>query len=124
MQEPDLAGNVTEGEVRQFILEGLASEYPPGEFMGYLNFVADSGFSIGGRDTSDTSGAPIQGGMAWGLLGIEALAAGIVSAATARNQLKLKPKPVSGVSTTYAPPSPTMADPTTFSAPTDNDPST
>ena len=121
MQDPQLAGNVSAGEVRQFLLEGLAADYPPGEFIGYLNFVADSGFSISrGSSSSDSGGADLQGGMAWGLLGIEALAAGIISAATARSQVK--PKPVTRVSAASAPT--TMTDSTTYAPPSDSDPST
>jgi hypothetical protein len=52
--------------------------------------VAEQGFSIGSRGSSDEE-APIRGGLAWGLLGIEALAAGVVAGATARNVLKQRP---------------------------------
>jgi hypothetical protein len=121
MQDPNVAGGVSADEVRSFILDGFAAEYPPGELIGYLNLVAESGFSIGDRNAS-SSGAPIQGGMAWGLLGIEALAAGLVAAAAARNQLK--PKAISRVSAGPALTSTTMTDPTTYSPPSDNDPST
>jgi hypothetical protein len=74
-------------DARQQVLDGLASAYPPGGFFGYLQFVAEQGFSIGSRGSSDEE-APIRGGLAWGLLGIEALAAGVVAGVTARNLLK------------------------------------
>ena len=57
-------------------------------FADYLQFVTEGGFTISGQ--SSDSNAPIQGSMAWGLLGIEALAAGFVAAATARSALKGK----------------------------------
>jgi uncharacterized membrane protein YeaQ/YmgE (transglycosylase-associated protein family) len=77
------AAGVTLDEVRAFMLEGLAQEYPPGGLFGYLQFVAESGFSIGSRGSA-TEDAPIQGGLAWGLLAVETLAAGLVAAGTAR----------------------------------------
>ncbi len=77
------ASGVSLDELRGFILAGLAEEYPPGGLVGYMQFLAEAGFSIGSRG-SDSADAPIQGPLAWGLLGIEALAAGIVAAGTAR----------------------------------------
>ena len=43
------AAGVTLDEVRAFFLDNLAQEYPPGGLFGYLQFVAESGFSIGSR---------------------------------------------------------------------------
>jgi hypothetical protein len=77
------ASGVSLAEVRQFMLDELAQQYPPGGLVGYLQILTESGFSIGSRG-SDDSDAPIKGGMAWGLLLIEALAAGGVAAYTAR----------------------------------------
>jgi len=77
------AAGVTLDEVRAFFLDGLAQEYPPGGLFGYLQFVAESGFSIGNRGSA-TDDAPIRGGLAWGLLAVEAIAAGIVASGAAR----------------------------------------
>lgn len=95
------AGDVPVELVRTFVLEDLAEAYPPGGFSGYLQFVADEGFSIGSRG-SDTSNTPIQGGLAWGLLGIEALAAGVAAAATARRSHTWSGPAVSTVTDTTA----------------------
>jgi len=71
------------GASREDLLAFLAEVYPPGGVAGYLQIVAEEGFSIGSRGSSN-SDAPIKGGLAWGLLGVEALVAGLVAGATAR----------------------------------------
>lgn len=71
---------------REILLQGLAEEYPPGGLAGYLQILAEAGFSIGSRG-SENEDAPIKGTLAYGLLGIEALAAGIVAGAAARSVL-------------------------------------
>jgi len=81
------AAGVTLDEVRAFFLDNLAQEYPPGGLFGYLQFVAESGFSIGSRG-STTDDAPIRGGLAWGLLAVEAIAAGIAASGAARGILR------------------------------------
>jgi len=86
------AAGVSLDDVREAVLADLADAYPPGGFFGYMQFVAESGFSIGSR--SSEGDAPIQGGLAWGLLAVEAIASGIAAVSTARNLLKSKPAPV------------------------------
>jgi hypothetical protein len=81
------AAGFTADEVRQLMLEEVATAYPPGGVVGYLQFVAESGFSVGSRG-SETSEPMLQGGLAWGLLAVEALAAGLVAAGTARGILR------------------------------------
>jgi hypothetical protein len=58
-----------------------------GDFMG---FIAESGFSIGGESSATSADAPIQGGLAWALLGVELLAAGVAAGLTARSMLREK----------------------------------
>jgi hypothetical protein len=80
------ASGVSPDQVRQLMLEALSNQYPPGGYVGYLRVVTESGFSIGRRGTGNAdSDAPIKGGLAWGLLAAEALAAAIVAGFTARS---------------------------------------
>ena len=82
------------GESRETILRQLARVYPPGGYLGYLQLVADAGFSLTGRGSSSSSSdsPDMQGSLAWGLLGAEALAAGLTAAFTARGALTNKKK--------------------------------
>ena len=77
------------GLTRQQVLDRVS-------FNDYLQFVADSGFSIGSRDSSSSSDAPIQGGAAYGLLGVELLAAGLAAGFTARSTITNNKKNTTG----------------------------
>jgi hypothetical protein len=84
------------GSNREAVLRQLARSYPPGGYFGYLQIVAESGFSLTGRGSSSSSSdtPDMQGSLAWGLLGVEALAAGLTAAFTARGALANKQKPI------------------------------
>lgn len=84
---------------RDLLMSGLAEEYPPGGVIGYLQIVAEGGFSIGSRGSSN-SDAPIKGGLAWGLLALEALAAGIAAGVTAHNAITKSTAPAAPVAPT------------------------
>jgi hypothetical protein len=84
------------GSNREAVLNQLARAYPPGGYFGYLQIVAEVGFSLTGRGSSSSSSSSdspdMQGSLAWGLLGVEALAAGLTAGFTARGALTNKKK--------------------------------
>jgi hypothetical protein len=89
--EEETTRGVSADETRQEFLEFWAEEYPPGGFLGYFTYVAETGFLLGDDlqfdpDTlTTTQGTQTEGFMVWLLFGLEALFAGILAAGMARS---------------------------------------
>ena len=83
-QETPLGGSLD--ETRTEFLEFWAEEYPPGGYVGYLRYVAQTGFTLTDDLFADEgTGTPAQGTLVWVTFALEALFAGVVSAAMARS---------------------------------------
>lgn len=83
-EETSLGGSLD--ETRAEFLALWAEEYPPGGYVGYLRYVAQTGFTLtDDLFTDDGTGTPAQGSLVWVTFALEALFAGVVSAAMARS---------------------------------------
>lgn len=73
-------------ETRTEFLDFWAEEYPPGGYVGYLQYVAQTGFVLtDDLFANEGTGTPAQGTLVWVTFALEALFAGVVSAAMARS---------------------------------------
>ena len=84
VEENTLPGESTE-DTRAEFLEVWAEEYPPGGFIGYLQFAVQTGFTLtDDLFSAEGTGNPAQGTLVWVTFALEALLAGIASAGMAR----------------------------------------
>jgi len=84
VEENTLPGESTE-DTRAEFLEVWAEEYPPGGFIGYLQFAVQTGFTLtDDLFSAEGTGSQAQGTLVWITFALEALLAGIASAGMAR----------------------------------------
>lgn len=69
------------GETRAEFLELWAEEYPPGGYVGYLRYAAETGFTLSDDlFTDQPTGSPTRGVLVWLLFAMEACLASFLSA--------------------------------------------
>lgn len=83
VEESALPGEKVD-ETRAAVLAAWKQDFPPGGYIGYLKFVAETGFSLKDVNSSnETEGSLTQGTSVWILLALEGFLAGIASAGIA-----------------------------------------